>query len=61
LNREIIDVRNRSSVSDLTRRRGLGTLDLASLQQAADAYLKLGLISRGIAVRDVVALDLLPE
>ena len=60
LNLETIMLRNRSSVSDLTQRRGLGTLDLDSLQAAADAYRKLGLINKAITVRDVVATDLLP-
>lgn len=61
LNREIIAVRNRASVSELTRREGLGTLDPDSLQRAANAYVKLGLISREITIRDVVATDLLPQ
>jgi len=59
LNAEIITLRNRSSVSDLTREQGLGTLDPVSLQAAADAYFKLGLISREITVRAVIATDLL--
>jgi len=59
LNAEIIAIRNRASVSDLTHERGLGTLNLDTLQAAADAYFKLGLISRGITIRDVVAVDLL--
>lgn len=60
LNAEIIAIRNRASVSALTRERGLGTLDLETLQAAADAYFKLGLIGRKISVRDAVALDVLP-
>lgn len=59
LNLDIITLRNRSSLSDLTRRRGLGTLDPASLQTAADAYRKLGLIDKDIVIRDVIAQDLL--
>lgn len=60
LNAEIIAIRNRASVSGLTQERGLGTLNLETLQAAADAYRKLGLISRDITIRDVVATDLLP-
>ena len=60
LNREIIDIRNRSAVSPLTKERGLGTLDEKSLQAAADAYRKLGLIERDIRIRDVIGTDLLP-
>lgn len=59
LNREIIDLRVRASQSALTRREGLGTLDAASLQQAAHAYHRLGLISRNIAVADVIAPELI--
>jgi len=60
LNKEIIVLRNRSSVSDLTEKQGLGTLNVETLQAAADAYLKLGLISKRINISDVVAVDLLP-
>jgi NitT/TauT family transport system substrate-binding protein len=59
LNLDIIALRNRASMSDLTRRQGLGTLDPASLQAAADAYRKLGLVSRDIVIQDVIAQDLL--
>lgn len=61
LNLDIIRLRNRASVSALTRREGLGTLDVASLQAAADAYLKLGLIGSPIKISDHVATDLLPS
>lgn len=60
LNLEIIRVRNAASVSDLTRRQGLGALDVASLQAAADTYRKLGLIARPLDVSKVVSQDLLP-
>lgn len=59
MNLEIIKTRNASSVSELTRKQGLGTLDVASLQKAADAYRKLGLIEKPVRVSDVVATDLL--
>jgi NitT/TauT family transport system substrate-binding protein len=35
-------------------------MDLPSLQTAADAYRKLGLIERPIRMADVMATDLLP-
>ena len=60
LNLEIIRLRNASTVSDLTRRSGLGTMDVASLQAAADTYRKLGLIARPLDVSRIVSQDLLP-
>jgi NitT/TauT family transport system substrate-binding protein len=60
LNLEIIKLRNAASVSDLTRRSGLGTMDVASLQAAADAYRKLGLLQKPLDVSKLVSQDLLP-
>ncbi|MDB5900317.1 MAG: putative type nitrate/sulfonate/bicarbonate transport system, periplasmic component [Ramlibacter sp.] len=60
LNLEIIRLRNAASVSDLTRRHGLGAMDVPSLQAAADTYRKLGLLQRPIDVSRVVTQDLLP-
>jgi NitT/TauT family transport system substrate-binding protein len=60
LNVEIIRLRNAASVSDLTRKQGLGTMDVASLQAAADTYRKLGLIGKPLDVSKVVSQDLLP-
>jgi NitT/TauT family transport system substrate-binding protein len=60
LNLGIIQLRNASSVSDLTRRHGLGAIDVQALQAAADAYRKLGLVQRTIDVAQVVSQDLLP-
>ncbi len=60
INLDVIRLRNAASVSPATSKSGLGTLDLASLQKAADAYRKLGLVEREIKVSDVVATDLLP-
>ncbi len=57
---EVIRLRNAATVSDLTRRQGLGTLDVAMLQKAADVYHQLGLVQRPIDVTQVVASDLLP-
>jgi NitT/TauT family transport system substrate-binding protein len=60
LNLEIIKLRNAASVSALTRRNGLGALDVASLQAAAETYRKLGLLQKPIDVSKVVSQDLLP-
>lgn len=60
VNLEIIKLRNASSVSPITQKNGLGAFDLDSLQKAADAYRKLGLVQHDIKVADVVAQDLLP-
>ena len=60
LNLEIIRLRNAASVSALTRQKGLGAIDVASLQAAADTYRKLGLVHKPIEVAKVVSQDLLP-
>jgi NitT/TauT family transport system substrate-binding protein len=60
LNVEIIRLRNAASVSELTRRSGLGSMDIASLQAAADTYRKLGLITKPLDVSKSVSQDLLP-
>ena len=60
LNLTIIKLRNASSQSALTARQGLGAIDLASLQQAADVYRKLGMIEKPMRMAEVVATDLLP-
>lgn len=60
LNLELIRLRNAASVSALTREKGLGALDLASLQKAADVYRQLGLVRQALDMTQVVATDLLP-
>jgi NitT/TauT family transport system substrate-binding protein len=60
LNLEIIRLRNASTVSPLTQREGLGALHLPSLQQAADVYHRLGLVSRPLRMADHVSAELLP-
>ena len=60
LNLEIVRVRNAATVSALTHKSGLGALDVASLQAAADVYRKLGMVQQPIRMADVVAADLLP-
>ena len=57
---EIIKLRNASTVSPLTQKAGLGTMDVASLQKAADVYHRLGIISRPLKMAEVVSADLLP-
>ena len=60
LNLDIIRLRNESSVSPLTDKRGLGALDVASLEKGANAYKNFGVIQRDIKVSEVVSQDLLP-
>lgn len=60
INEKIIALRNRASVSQLTAKRGLGAMDVNSLQSAADAYFDLGLISRRLTIEEIVATDLMP-
>ena len=59
-NLEVIRLRNAATVSAATTKNGLGAFDLESLQKAADAYRKLGLIEHDIKVSDVVSTELLP-
>ena len=59
-NLEIVRLRNASSVSAITQKNGLGAFDVASLQKAADAYRKLGLVQREIKVAETVSTELLP-
>lgn len=54
LNQQIIEARNRSSVSERTAEQGLGVLDLPSLQQAADTYYELGLIKNPLNLNQYV-------
>ncbi len=60
VNRQIIGLRNASSVSPLTDAKGLGALDVPMFQKAADTYKRLGMIQRDIKATDVIAQDLLP-
>ncbi|HJH23801.1 MAG TPA: ABC transporter substrate-binding protein [Paenalcaligenes hominis] len=60
LNQQIIETRNRSSESELTQRDGLGTLDVSSLQKAADTYFELGLIKSPLDMQQYVSTELVP-
>jgi NitT/TauT family transport system substrate-binding protein len=60
-NLEMIKLRNASSVSDLTEKNGLGALDTTILQQGADTYQTLGLITQKLNMEEVVTKELLPK
>ncbi|MGF3025746.1 ABC transporter substrate-binding protein [Methylobacterium aquaticum] len=60
INREVIRLRNLSSVSATTEREGLGHFDLPVLQQGADQFRSLGLIGRALDMGQVVKSDLIP-
>lgn len=60
VNLDVIRLRNLSSVSATTQKKGLGAFDMEVLQKAADTYLALGLVQRAIKVSEVVSQDLLP-
>ncbi|MDI9331209.1 MAG: ABC transporter substrate-binding protein [Alphaproteobacteria bacterium] len=60
LNREIVRLRNLSSVSAYTQRHGLGAVDIDALQKGAQAYQAVGLIARAPDMKTVVATDVLP-
>ena len=60
MNLDIIRLRNESSVSAITDKRGLGAFDMAGLQKGAKAYKAFGVIQRDIKINDVVSQDLLP-
>jgi len=60
-NLEIIKLRNLSSQSELTKENGLGALDTGILQQAADTYFSLGLISKKLDMSDVIDEDFVPN
>lgn len=61
VNLGIIALRNAASQSETTDRLGLGHFDLDVLQEGADSFHALGLISRPIDMQAVVRTDLLPE
>ena len=60
VNLEVIKLRNTTTVSVNTQKKGLGAFDLDALQKAADTYKRLGIIQRDIKVTEVVSQDLLP-
>lgn len=60
-NFEIIQLRNLSSQSELTKEKGLGALDAEIFQQAADTYHSLGLIENTLNISEVVVEDFVPN
>lgn len=61
INLEIIKIRNISTVSATTQKKGLGHFDIDLLQKGADTFLELGLIKAKINIADVVKSDLIPR
>jgi NitT/TauT family transport system substrate-binding protein len=61
INLEIIKIRNISSVSNTTRRKGLGHFDLDLLQKGADTFSELGMIKKPIDITRVIRSDLIPK
>ncbi|MFB6468075.1 ABC transporter substrate-binding protein [Cytobacillus sp. Hz8] len=59
-NLEIIQIRNESSISDVTKKEGLGALDSLLLQKGADTYMELGLIQKKINMKNAVTDEFLP-
>ena len=60
INLEVIRLRNASSVSGLTQKKGLGSIDTAMLQRGLQVYRDIGVLTRDIAVGSIVGTDLLP-
>lgn len=61
VNLAIIRIRNASSVSETTRKQGLGAFDLDLLQKGADTFRELGLIGKKIDIPKVVSSTLIPQ
>ena len=61
INLGIIKLRNASSISETTAKRGLGHFDLEPLQKAATTFKALGLIQNAIDISQVVSSDLIPQ
>lgn len=59
INLEIIELRNAASVSDTTRRAGLGQFDPEVMQAGADMMLDLGMLRKRIDVGQVIRPELL--
>ena len=60
VNLDVIRLRNASSVSPLTRQKGLGAIDVDTLQKGALAWKQIGLVGRELDMKAVVSQDLLP-
>lgn len=60
INLEIIKIRNISSVSPTTDKKGLGHFDIGLLQKGADTFKSLGLIKKPLDMSRVIKSDLIP-
>lgn len=61
INLKIIRIRNVSSVSATTAKKGLGHFDVDLLQKGADTFSALGLIKQPIDISRVIKSDLIPK
>ncbi len=61
INLEIIKIRNISTVSETTAKKGLGHFDLELLQKGADTFHALGLIEHKQDMSAVIKSDLIPD
>jgi NitT/TauT family transport system substrate-binding protein len=61
INFEVIKLRNASSVSLLTDKKGLGAFDPLIFQKAADTYQKMGLIQNNLDISKLSSLELIPK
>nr|WP_275411214.1 ABC transporter substrate-binding protein [Bacillus sp. B15-48] len=61
VNLEIIKLRNASTLSDDTKNRGLGAIDVNLLQAGADTYRQLGLVKNKLDLSQVVTEEFLEE
>lgn len=61
INLEIIRLRNASTVSETTKREGLGRFDLDVMQKGAAMLRELGIVKQPIDVAAVVKSDLIPK
>ena len=61
INLEVIKLRNISSVSSLTDKKGLGAFDPLIFQKAADTYQKMGLIQNYLDIFKFSSLELIPK
>lgn len=60
-NLEIIKIRNQTSVSELTREKGLGWFDLALMDRVGAVFHELGLIQQPVDMRDIFTNDLVAD
>ena len=61
INLDVIQLRNSSSVSPWTDKKGLGSFDPLAFQKAADTYQKMGLIQHTLDAFKFTSLELTPK